>query len=374
MSLTKRILYASSALLLVAALAIGMCFTRIVWWAMTPTTRFAAAAAPRAPDYADPAAWSALPGLVHTADVVPPSLPAIDRQAQQSAPADVFYIHPTSYVGGNWNGPIDDPRLNADTDRVATRLQATAFNACCAVYAPRYRQANGTAFTHPSRDGQLARDLAYADVAAAFAHYLRTYNRDRPFILAAHSQGSVMARRLLAEQIAGHKAEQRLVAAYIIGSPLTVEAAAREFPSVPPCQTPEQTGCVIAFNARGPHYRPGPFEFREATANGPSVARNLLCINPLTWRNDETPAAAAQNAGAVFLEESAPALRPAFASARCEAGTLIVAEIGNPPRDFMSKLLDRALGAENYHPIEYQMFYVNLRLNAQARVAAFRKR
>jgi len=41
------------------------------------------------------------------------------------------------------------------------------------------------------------------------------------------------------------------------------------------------------------------------------------------------------------------------------------------PRDFMSKLLDHALGPENYHPIEYQIFYLSLRRNAQTRVAAY---
>ena len=29
------------------------------------------------------------------------------------------------------------------------------------------------------------------------------------------------------------------------------------------------------------------------------------------------------------------------------------------------------MGPENYHPIEYQLFYVNLRRNAEARVAAY---
>jgi len=29
------------------------------------------------------------------------------------------------------------------------------------------------------------------------------------------------------------------------------------------------------------------------------------------------------------------------------------------------------MGPENYHPIEHQLFYVNLRQNAVARVAAF---
>jgi hypothetical protein len=37
----------------------------------------------------------------------------------------------------------------------------------------------------------------------------------------------------------------------------------------------------------------------------------------------------------------------------------------------MSRLLDRAMGAGNYHPIDYQLFYVNLRQNVQARLAAF---
>jgi hypothetical protein len=62
---------------------------------------------------------------------------------------------------------------------------------------------------------------------------------------------------------------------------------------------------------------------------------------------------------------------PHFASAHCQAGTLIVNLAGKPPRDFMSRILDRTLGAENYHPIEYQLFYGNLRHNAKVRVEAY---
>ena len=36
----------------------------------------------------------------------------------------------------------------------------------------------------------------------------------------------------------------------------------------------------------------------------------------------------------------------------------------------MSSLLDRVMGAQNYHPIEYQVFFMNLRENAQRRVDA----
>lgn len=37
----------------------------------------------------------------------------------------------------------------------------------------------------------------------------------------------------------------------------------------------------------------------------------------------------------------------------------------------MSTLLLWTIGPENYHPIEFQLFYVGLRRNAVQRVAAF---
>jgi|GEM_PF-4889713 len=85
-----------------------------------------------------------------TATVEVATLPTGD---QMRAPVDVFYVHPTSYVGNAWNANLDDATVNAATDQGATRIQASAFNACCAIYAPRYRQANLTAFIRPSTDG-----------------------------------------------------------------------------------------------------------------------------------------------------------------------------------------------------------------------------
>jgi hypothetical protein len=34
-------------------------------------------------------------------------------------------------------------------------------------------------------------------------------------------------------------------------------------------------------------------------------------------------------------------------------------------------VLDLVIGPENYHPIEYQLYYMNLRRNAEDRVAAY---
>ena len=42
-----------------------------------------------------------------------------------------------------------------------------------------------------------------------------------------------------------------------------------------------------------------------------------------------------------------------------------------PARDVLSDVLLRVMGGENYHPIEYQLFYVDLRDDARRRVAVF---
>ena len=55
----------------------------------------------------------------------------------------------------------------------------------------------------------------------------------------------------------------------------------------------------------------------------------------------------------------------------CVDGMLVLRRIGAAPRDLPSRILDRVLGAGNYHAIEYQLFYMNLRENAAGRVAAF---
>jgi hypothetical protein len=330
-------------------------------YAMAPRVPFDAETPPPAPDYSDPASWSALPERDDAADRYPPGVPAADQHA---AAVDVFYVHPTSYLGSRWNGPIDDPTLNDATDRVATAIQATAFNGCCAVYAPRYRQANGTPFTRPSPDGERAIGLAYDDVRRAFEAFEARRGPGRPFLLAAHSQGTVLAERLLYEAIAGTPRRDRLVAAYLIGGAVSVEGLRERAPDLAPCAGPDDLHCVVAWNARGPAFVPNDFEMVRPDT------RERLCTNPLSWRADGAPAPAQRNLGAVFLESDDPAPRPGFADAQCVDGTLVLRRVAAAPRDLPSRILDRVLGRGNYHAIEYQLFFMNLRENAAARATA----
>ncbi|MGB0384444.1 MAG: DUF3089 domain-containing protein [Ardenticatenaceae bacterium] len=347
----------------IGALGVGLALANIDHWlfdALDPGA-FDAQKSPPKPDYGEPSSWAALPTSDDAADVFIEELPALD---QGLAAADLFYVHPTTWVGQEWNGPIDDPMVIEATARGGTLIQASAFNACCAVYAPRYRQANGRAYTEPDAEGKRAVDVAYADVAAAFEVFLQ-HNAGRPFILASHSQGTVLAARLLREEIYGKPPSERLVVAYLIGGPIRPETIGEKATI---CGSATQTGCVVAWNARGPRYVPNDLEF---DAHTPDPMAGRICVNPLTWTHDGQAAPAESNAGALFFDADKPAILPAFADAQCVDGRLLITQLGHPPRDTMSTLLDWMIGPQNYHPIEYQMFYLNLRQNAVERIAAF---
>ncbi len=143
------------------------------WRAFTarvkPTIRFDEAPPPTPPDYADPACWAAHPDRANKARFTPEGSGLRDGQA--TARADVFYVHPTSYFGRHsWNAPLDDVGANEWVDEQMVPGQASVFNGCCRVFAPRYRQATFYALVEPGANGRRALELAYDDVAQAFTY------------------------------------------------------------------------------------------------------------------------------------------------------------------------------------------------------------
>lgn len=358
-----------SSLLLVLAPALAVttagCAHQLVFAVLDPGG-FDAGATPPAPDYAEDGAWAALPARADDADVALPELPATD---QTRAPVDVFFVHTTTWLGRQWNAAFDDEEAAEGTAYGSLLIQASAFNACGSVYAPRYRQVNGQAFTEPSPDGARALEVAYADVLAAFERFLSVYNRERPFVLAAHSQGTALAARLLRERIADSSAQERLVAAYLVGGPLGEKDLAGKFPL---CAAPDEVGCVVAFNARGPDFEPNSIEFVGPQGPGLDPMAGRLCVNPLSWHANGELAPPDLHRGALFFDTEKPRVLPHFSDARCQGGTLVVNLQGElPERRVIDDVLLWMMGEGNYHPIEYQLFYVNLRENAVERVRSF---
>jgi hypothetical protein len=327
--------------------------------------------APAAPDYSQADAWAAWPGRASGADAVPPGI--IAAQLPDAVKADVFFIHPTTYLsGGPANARYDEPGVtSAQIDRGVLRFQASVFNACCRIYAPHYRQASLHAFMGASdAAAQSAFELAYADVQRAFEYYLEHENRGRPFLIASHSQGSLHALRLLQERIMGRAAQRQLVVAYVIGYdiPLAVEQR-----GISLCRSPSQTGCLIDWNT----YKEGASdearqEHRLVWIDGRYQhlsGRPLVCVNPLTWTLGGE-AAAELNLGALPGTRQVQLLPPVagLTGARCEEGVLRV-QIPWSKRQGFSDLLT-LFGS--YHVFDYNLFYSNIRVNARDRIVAYR--
>jgi hypothetical protein len=341
----------------------------IAFGKLKPAHSFAAAPPPAAPDYSLADSWAALPDRADDADVVP-SANVQDRQA--SAEVDVFFVHPTTFFGtGSWNQSLDDGPTNQLTDKFVLRSQASVFNSCCKVYAPRYRQATIYSFMDKSGSGTAALQLAYADVERAFDYFIEHYNQGRPFILASHSQGSVHVRTLLEKRITGTALRERLVAAYPIGFGIDREALAKSVPDVPVCASAEQLGCLVTWNAVGPQVR----SWADSSKS--------ICVNPLTWRTDGAAADAALNLGGVSyagtfngtladvkgvpqdFADAKPLLESAVADAQCVDGMLLVTEIRS------THYGARPMGRDNYHIYDYNLFHMNLRRNVELRVGKY---
>lgn len=346
-----------------------------------PAQAFGELPHPPAPDYTREDAWAALPWRLDAADVVAERDPFGDRQA--SASVDVFYIHPTTYRDVEfWNQPLDKAATNAWTDESVIARQAAIFNACCRVFAPRYRQATAAAvYAPPERKPLAAYEFAWGDVRAAFLHYMQHWNQGRPFILVGHSQGTSHIERWFNEFGTGAYRSQ-LVAAYAVGIGFTTGSLRQMAGGVPVCATPTSTGCLVSWNVFDAAGDPSMFvrgtQTRHAARFGSSEGNDILCINPLTFDVSQPQATAAQNAGslparagvglaaALQAGVSLPATEPARIAARCEGGVLRVEGI---PREGYAIV---PLPGGMLHFNDFDLFYANIRANAVARSAAFK--
>ena len=164
----------------------------------------------------------------------------------------------------------------------AAAIQFARFAGICRPFAPIYRSATlgSIAAVLAGQDPAPILGPAYADVLAAWRHYLASRNNGRPFVLIGHSQGTIHLIRLLAEEIEGRPEAARMVSALLIGYNVEVpegRVTGGTFRTTPLCTRAGQTGCVItyvSFRAEAPP-PPGAM-FGRAAAPG----RTVGCTNP----------------------------------------------------------------------------------------------
>jgi len=212
--------------------------------------------------------------------------------------------------------------------------------------------------------------VAYSDVARAFRQFL-VWNRGRPFILAGHSQGSRLGRLLIEREINGRPVARQMIAAYLIGAWIERDWF-RTLRTTRPCQRADDTGCVVAWSSYAEGHnatRQRVFVAEQSGFPTEALRRRHYCINPLDWSTGSGWAPARLNKGA-WLHGAGPLPEPVEArlvAARCDDGALYV----TPPT---KPFVDMMIPIGNYHKVDYNLAYMNLRENAGVRAAAFLRR
>jgi len=256
---------------------------------------------------------------------------------------DVFYVYPT--VSSNISGAMD---INAPAERALAKgifdAQASVFELKTNIFAPYYRQMSTKV---DMSGGGLATDTdefkqASLDVQNAFNYYIEKLNNNRPFIIAGHSQGTMALIDLIRNRFGDDEVlRKRLVVAYMIGYTVTDDDLLEA--GLSPAQNATDVGVVITYNTQS-----------VTSEGGPMLMAGALCINPLNWRTDSTPADSLLNLGAMFFND--------------ETGEFIRKE-------------DHYCGAQIdmegpysegvYHRYDYAFWYKNIQQNVSDRIDAY---
>jgi pimeloyl-ACP methyl ester carboxylesterase len=276
---------------------------------------------------------------------------------------DVFFLYPTSWRAAKGEYPIcgiDDTEMRHWANYYL-KTRASAFETAGAVYAPFYRQLDASfVIAQQPADGiGYFGGVPLTDAAAAFDYYLEHYNKGKPFILAAHSQGSIVMAALIALHLRDKPdVYERMIAAYLIGMP-ALETIYELFPHMKPARNADDLGVIVSYNTNSPVIDGAdPFSY-------PS---NVL-INPVSWVTDDSYAPREASKGGIIVNDDGTFVTaPNLADAKIDksTGTLVT----NVDREkFSSPPESRAyfpLGV--FHENDIPLYYYDLRANAENRV------
>ena len=286
------------------------------------------------------------------------------RQPEITKDVDCFYVYPTEYSddseGASMFADVNDKSLREAWENVY-QMQATAYEESANVFAPYYRQVNMASAIKLPRE-ELNATFASTpkeDVFAALDYYFENLNGGRPFILASHSQGSIMQSLVLAEYMKKHPEYlKRMIAAYVIGYSIT-EDYLKANPHLKFAEGADDTGVIISYNTEG-----------AGNENNIVVLPGAISINPINWKRDETYASAEENLGGYIYNEKTGKLEivpnAADAQINLQRGVIItttkVMEPMPGPVPF---------GMASFHSGDYALYYNNIKDNVAKRIAAY---
>ncbi len=220
---------------------------------------------PQAPDYRDTTMWV-----------------TADGDADGTG-ADVFYV--VSTWEEDWTTTDGRPCHYADVWSAAHRSHmAIEINKVARYmlpgnrfFAPYYRHTTIDAWLTQNEDTLTQRlSVAMDDVRDAFDYFQAHRDQRRPLIIAGFSQGGRAVVELLKH--ISDTTYQQLAAAYVLGYKVT-QADISSCPRIRPAQGESDTGVTICYNT-----------VKDVRYIVPIISASDVCINPVNWRTDATPA------------------------------------------------------------------------------------
>jgi hypothetical protein len=278
-----------------------------------PTTPAAPPAAVDKIDYSKPETWLCRPGRTDDAcaiDLTTTVIAANGTMTKETwagnpkAPIDCFYVYPTVSMDQSTNSDM----TAGNEERNVVRQQFARFASQCRPFAPLYRQVTLNGLRAAMAGGKLVleRGVQYDDVLEAWNHYLKNDNGGRPVAIIAHSQGSFIMTRLIAEEIDGKPAQSRLVSAILLGTNIPVpkgQDVGGAFKKIPLCRKPDQTGCLISYASfRSTLPPPANTLFGRVTGDG----MESVCTNPAALGGGSGPLHAYLTGAGSLIASGAP--------------------------------------------------------------------
>ena len=146
-------------------------------------------------------------------------------------------------------------------------------------YSPYYRHITLDSWATLNEDTINRRygDVSFEDVRNSFQRFIEEKNHNRPFFLAGFSQGGKSVVELL--KVMDEATRKRMIAAYVLGYKVTPDDVA-DHPYIVGARDSLDTGVVICYNSVS------DVKYIKPVVSEP----NVMCINPVNWKTDNTPA------------------------------------------------------------------------------------
>ncbi len=263
--------------------------------------------------------------------------------------ADVFYIPSTwEFDWSTEDGKIShyaDVYNQAHTDNMTIEMKGVADYMAEGnnFYSPFYRHITLDSWATLNEDTIARRyhSVSFVDVQSAFDHFVANYNNERPFILAGFSQGAKSVVELMKTMPA--ETRSRMIAAYVLGYKVTPDDTALA-PWIVPAEDSLDTGVTICYNSVSDVKYTKPILCSD----------NIMCINPVNWRTDSTPA--------VLHDTITVTLNPQY--------KVLVLE--GFDGSYLPNILDM-VNVGDYHGIEPWIYSDCLRKNFKQRIKAYKE-